>query len=140
MLWIKGDPDKGKTMLLCGIINELKTSMPKSHLLSYLRSRAYLRGCMATTPRRQLLSKVLRTFTGFRFGLMVGIGGGIPNLEKEIDVRLGDVVVSQPHKIHGGVTSSIRSGQEFKRGYIRTQRIFKTPSDAIFDCAGDSSS
>ena len=24
LLWIKGDPGKGKTMLLCGIINELK--------------------------------------------------------------------------------------------------------------------
>jgi nucleoside phosphorylase len=35
-----------------------------------------------------------------RFGLMVGIGGGVP--EKE-DIRLGDVVVSQPHKWHGGV-------------------------------------
>ncbi|KAK5311180.1 hypothetical protein LTR93_011809 [Exophiala xenobiotica] len=35
MLWIKGDPGKGKTMLLCGIINEKKTSMPKSHLLSF---------------------------------------------------------------------------------------------------------
>jgi hypothetical protein len=40
MLWIKGDPGKGKTMLLCGIINELKTSMPKSHLLSYFFSQA----------------------------------------------------------------------------------------------------
>ncbi|KAK4207227.1 vegetative incompatibility protein HET-E-1, partial [Rhypophila decipiens] len=24
LLWIKGDPGKGKTMLLCGIINELE--------------------------------------------------------------------------------------------------------------------
>jgi hypothetical protein len=27
MLWIKGDPGKGKTMLVCGIIDELKRSM-----------------------------------------------------------------------------------------------------------------
>jgi hypothetical protein len=28
LLWIKGDPGKGKTMLLCGIINELERSTP----------------------------------------------------------------------------------------------------------------
>ena len=48
---------------------------------------------------------MLRTFTGLRFGfgLMVGVGGGIPNLGKEIDIRLGDVVVSQPDNTYGGV-------------------------------------
>jgi nucleoside phosphorylase len=32
---------------------------------------------------------------------MVGIGGGVPGAEA--DIRLGDVVVSQPHQGHGGV-------------------------------------
>ncbi|KAF2996229.1 hypothetical protein E8E13_003063 [Curvularia kusanoi] len=40
-------------------------------------------------------------FTHVRFGLMVGIGGGVPN--EESDIRLGDVVVSSPHETHGGV-------------------------------------
>jgi hypothetical protein len=35
LLWVKGDPGKGKTMLLCGIINELQDSMPRTALLSY---------------------------------------------------------------------------------------------------------
>lgn len=35
LLWIMGDPGKGKTMLLCGIVNELKKSMAKTDLLSY---------------------------------------------------------------------------------------------------------
>jgi hypothetical protein len=35
LLWVKGDPGKGKTMLLCGIINELYRSMPSTTLLSY---------------------------------------------------------------------------------------------------------
>jgi hypothetical protein len=34
LLWIKGDPGKGKTMLLCGIIDELKKLMAKTALLS----------------------------------------------------------------------------------------------------------
>jgi hypothetical protein len=35
LLWIKGDPGKGKTMLLCGIINELKKSTVKTNLLTF---------------------------------------------------------------------------------------------------------
>jgi hypothetical protein len=35
LLWIKGDPGKGKTMLLCGIVNELEKSRTKKDLLSY---------------------------------------------------------------------------------------------------------
>src|SRR2546423_6522935 len=34
-------------------------------------------------------------FTSIRFGLMVGIGGGVPS--GEADVRLGDVEISRPH-------------------------------------------
>jgi hypothetical protein len=41
------------------------------------------------------------TFTSLRFGLMVGIGGGVPS--KEHDIRIGDVVVSKPTDTSGGV-------------------------------------
>jgi nucleoside phosphorylase len=41
------------------------------------------------------------TFKAIRFGLMVGIGGGVPSAEA--DIRLGDVVVSQAHHTFGGV-------------------------------------
>jgi Heterokaryon incompatibility protein (HET)/NACHT domain len=40
LLWIKGDPGKGKTMLLCGIIDELNKSMAKTALLSYFFCQA----------------------------------------------------------------------------------------------------
>jgi nucleoside phosphorylase len=60
-------------------------------------------GVYGTNTAAMVANNMLRTFMGLRFGLMVGIGGGIPNLEKEADIRLGDVVVSQPDKIHGGV-------------------------------------
>ncbi len=53
LLWIKGDPGKGKTMLLCGIINELKKSIPKSTLLSYFF-------CQATNSRINHATAVLR--------------------------------------------------------------------------------
>jgi hypothetical protein len=53
LLWIKGDPGKGKTMLLCGIVNELKKSMAKTDLLSYFF-------CQATDSRINNAIAVLR--------------------------------------------------------------------------------
>jgi hypothetical protein len=53
LLWVKGDPGKGKTMLLCGIINELQSSMPQSTLLSYFF-------CQATDSRFNSATAVLR--------------------------------------------------------------------------------
>lgn len=48
-------------------------------------------------------SNMLRSFTQLRFGLLVGIGGGVPDLEHGLDIRLGDIVVSQPTGTSGGV-------------------------------------
>jgi hypothetical protein len=53
LLWIKGDPGKGKTMLLCGIINELEDSMAQTSLLSYFF-------CQATDSRINNATAVLR--------------------------------------------------------------------------------
>ena len=53
LLWIKGDPGKGKTMLLCGIADELQNSLAKSALLSYFF-------CQATDSRINGATAVLR--------------------------------------------------------------------------------
>ena len=53
LLWIKGDPGKGKTMLLCGIINELEKLMPKTEILAYFF-------CQATDSRINHATAVLR--------------------------------------------------------------------------------
>jgi hypothetical protein len=53
LLWVKGDPGKGKTMLLCGIIDELQKSMSTSALLSYFF-------CQATDSRINSATAVLR--------------------------------------------------------------------------------
>ncbi|KAH0837138.1 Pfs, NB-ARC and TPR domain protein [Fonsecaea pedrosoi] len=60
-------------------------------------------GVYGTVSAATVATNMLRTFTGIRFGLMVGIGGGIPGSHKGGDIRLGDVVVSQPDGTHGGV-------------------------------------
>jgi hypothetical protein len=53
LLWIKGDPGKGKTMLLCGIVDELDQSTVRAPLLSYFF-------CQATDSRINKAIAVLR--------------------------------------------------------------------------------
>ncbi|KAK3081914.1 hypothetical protein LTS18_012381 [Coniosporium uncinatum] len=57
------------------------------------------------------------SFRAIRFGLMVGIGSGVPSAEA--DVRLGGVVVSQPDKGHGGVIQ-YDFGKSTPGGFERT--------------------
>ncbi|KAJ5202157.1 nucleoside phosphorylase domain-containing protein, partial [Penicillium cinerascens] len=50
-----------------------------------------------TTSAATLLS----SFHAIRFGLIVSIGGGVPS--SYVDIRLGDIVVSQPTETSRGV-------------------------------------
>jgi hypothetical protein len=60
-------------------------------------------GVYGTNAAARVANDMLRTFSGLRFGLMVGIRGGIFNLHKGLDVRLRDVIISQPDKTFGGM-------------------------------------
>ncbi|KAF2625510.1 WD40 repeat-like protein [Macroventuria anomochaeta] len=53
LLWIKGDPGKGKTMLLCGIINELQKTIASTASVTYFF-------CQATDSRINNATAVLR--------------------------------------------------------------------------------
>ena len=64
------------------------------------------------------------TFKGIRFGLMVGIGGGVPS--EEVDIRLGDVVVSQPLQAFGGVVQ-YDFGKATASGFERTGSLNGPP-------------
>ncbi|KAF2676413.1 hypothetical protein K458DRAFT_468569 [Lentithecium fluviatile CBS 122367] len=63
------------------------------------------------------------SFKSIRFGIMVGIGGGVTGAE---DIRLGDVVVSQPQATHGGVVQ-YDSGKETPSGFQRTGSLDSPP-------------
>ncbi|EUC35743.1 hypothetical protein COCCADRAFT_34740 [Bipolaris zeicola 26-R-13] len=52
VLWVKGDPGKGKTMLLCGIIDELETSTPIRNATTV--ATAVLRGLLYSLVSQQL--------------------------------------------------------------------------------------
>ncbi|OBT59970.1 hypothetical protein VE03_10641, partial [Pseudogymnoascus sp. 23342-1-I1] len=70
LLWVKGNPGKGKTMLLCGIIDELEKSISKTALLSYFF-------CQATDSRINNATAVLR-------GLIFTLIGQQPSLISHI--------------------------------------------------------
>ncbi|KAM0543710.1 hypothetical protein ACHAPJ_012159 [Fusarium lateritium] len=48
-------------------------------------------------------SELVHSLPHVRIGLLVGIGGGIARPDLDQDVRLGDVVVSEPGGVNGGV-------------------------------------
>jgi nucleoside phosphorylase len=56
---------------------------------------------------------------------MVGIGGGVPS--EDADIRLGDVVVSNPHKTHGGVVQ-YDFGKAAPSGFERTGSLNAPPT------------
>jgi nucleoside phosphorylase len=58
-------------------------------------------GQMGTSSAAAVAIQMQSKFTSLRFSLMVGIGGGVPSAES--DIRLGDVVISQPRTQYGGV-------------------------------------
>lgn len=58
-------------------------------------------GQMGNNSAATVAAMMRYSFGDIRFGLMVGIGGGVPS--EEHDIRLGDVVVSKPNKQSSGV-------------------------------------
>lgn len=69
----------------------------------------------AATTAMQMVSSLPH----LRFGLMVGIGAGVPRLEDGINIRLGDIVVSQPTGASPGVVQydlgKLKSNGKFER-------------------------
>lgn len=60
-------------------------------------------GVIGTVSAATTASNLVSSLPHIRIGLLVGIGGGIPCLDRGRDIRLGDVVISQPDGSTGGV-------------------------------------
>ncbi|KAL4789115.1 Pfs, NACHT and ankyrin domain protein [Aspergillus venezuelensis] len=60
-------------------------------------------GVYGTTSAATTASSLLASLPAIRIGLLVGIGGGIAQPDEDRDIRLGDIVVSQPCGTTGGV-------------------------------------
>jgi nucleoside phosphorylase len=82
-------------------------------------------GLMGNNPAAAVATQMRSTFRSVRFGLMVGIGGGVPS--EDADIRLGDVVVSQPHQGYGGVIQ-YDFGKATPSGFQRTGFLNAPPT------------
>src|SRR5438045_1734074 len=82
-------------------------------------------GVYGTTSAATVAAHMLASFKSLRFGLMVGIGGGIPG--KDCDIRLGDVVVSKPYKSFGGVVQYDFGKTGAEGQFIRTGSLNQPP-------------
>lgn len=60
-------------------------------------------GIYGTTSTATTASSLLASLPQIRIGLLVGIGGAIARPDQDYDIRLGDVVLSKPDGIAGGV-------------------------------------
>lgn len=80
-------------------------------------------GVYGVTSATKLVAEMMSTFPSLRFGLMVGVGGGVPS---KADIRLGDVVVSKPTDYGSGVIP-YDYGKTLHDGQIRTGHLNKPP-------------
>uniref|UniRef100_A0A093VM92 Ankyrin repeat domain-containing protein 50 n=1 Tax=Talaromyces marneffei PM1 TaxID=1077442 RepID=A0A093VM92_TALMA len=89
-------------------------------------------GRSGPTPAATTATHMLSSFPEIKFGLIVGIGGGIPSDDN--DIRLGDVVVSQPDGQFGGVRQYDRGKATF-HGFEECGAL-NSPPRALLNAVG----
>jgi hypothetical protein len=70
------------------------------------------------------------TFPSIHFGLMVGIGGGVPSTKN--DIRLGDIVVSEPTGTLGGVVQ-YDHGKTVASGVFQQTGMMNQPPQVLLN-------
>lgn len=85
-------------------------------------------GVYGTVAASAVVSCMCKTFPRLQFGLMVGIGGGVPGGKS--DIRLGDVVVSKPGVKHGGVIQ-YDYGKKVPGGKFEQTGVLNQPPQAL---------
>lgn len=93
-------------------------------VIAVLPSGGYGVGNAAVAARDMLSS-----FRNIKFGLMVGIGGGAPSLKR--DIRLGDIVVSEPCDGTGGVLFHSFGKRIQNQGLQLTAHLNKPPDSLL---------
>ncbi|KAL4861384.1 hypothetical protein BDV12DRAFT_180362 [Aspergillus spectabilis] len=78
-------------------------------------------GVYGTISATAAVSHLMTTYQNVRFGLMVGVGGGVPRGNP--DIRLGDIVVSKPTNTSSGVIQydygkTLQSGRFHRTGSL----------------------
>ncbi|KAL7795823.1 purine and uridine phosphorylase [Trichoderma ceciliae] len=87
-------------------------------------------GIIGTISASSVAKDMSRSFPNLKFSLMVGIGGGAPNLRKKRDIRLGDVVVSVPQGRQPGVVQ-LNFGKKLPNGLFDRRGHLNSPPAAL---------
>lgn len=87
-------------------------------------------GVYGTTTAATVSQNMLRTFTELRVALLVGIGGGVPDIQAGRDIRLGDVVISQPDGTFGGVVQ-YDMGKSYSDGHFIRKGALNSPPQVL---------
>ncbi|PCD20317.1 hypothetical protein AU210_016184 [Fusarium oxysporum f. sp. radicis-cucumerinum] len=85
-------------------------------------------GVYGTTSAATTASNLIHSLPHIRIGLLVGIGGGIARPDEGQDIRLGDIVVSQPDGTTGGVVQYDLGKAKVNGGWERKGSLDKPPS------------
>ncbi|GFF23679.1 isoform 4 of kinesin light chain [Aspergillus udagawae] len=107
---------------------------PNAYVLGELKGNYIVIACLpdgiyGTISASKVMAHMVSTFPRVQFGLMVGIGGGVPSTSN--DIRLGDVVVSKPVGRYSGVIQydygkAVQGGQ-----FERTGTLNKPPQTLL---------
>ena len=122
-----------------GMLNERHDSLPQdfhddnSYILGRIGPHNVVVTClpagvMGVTSAARVADQMRRSFPSLRFGLMVGIGGGVPT--EENDIRLGDIVVSRPTGPSGGVIQ-YDFGKTIDEGRLEPTGSLNRPPDVL---------
>lgn len=85
-------------------------------------------GAYGTVSAATVAMQLLSSFPSIRFGLIVGIGGGVPS--NKADIRLGDIVVSRPTETSGGVIQ-YDLGKILSDGHFQRTGMLNRPPKAL---------
>ncbi|KAJ5752473.1 NACHT nucleoside triphosphatase [Penicillium odoratum] len=119
LLWIRGDPGKGKTMLLCGIIDELSSTVETANVSSFF--------CQATDPRINNATAVLR-------GLIYSLVEKQPSLLHHVQVQYSQAEKEVFHDRNAGHALSRIFSNILKDSTMQSTYLVV---DALDECTQD---
>lgn len=85
--------------------------------------------CSAAT----VVTHMRMTFPNLKYGLLVGIGGGVPTKTDRGTIRLGHVVVSKPTGVHSGAIQYDHG--KAKAGQLERKGSLAPPPTALLNAA-----
>lgn len=112
---------------------------PNAYVLGILNGHHVVVACLPTgvygaVSAATVVSHLISTFRHIQYGLMVGIGGGVPNNVNSI--YLGDVVVSKPTGPNSGIVQ-YDYGKAIRGGRFEQTGMLNYPPQVLLTHMGD---